>query len=223
MFAIGNVDKEKFERLSEQFHVIFSGGTGIMEQDGSLVIPMNPSGVPDDDTTLDGIISNTAMEEDKMLEIKKSIEEEIEKDGYSDKVKVVLSNEGLEISIQDVVLFNSGDAEVLNSVSPLLVQISGVLNGLDNSIRIAGHTDNVPIYNAKYRSNWDLSAMRAINIMNFMVEKGGLQPQRFSIEGYGQYSPKYDNATEEGRAKNRRVEIFLIRKYPVDDKKNIDS
>lgn len=93
-----------------------------------------------------------------------------------------------------------------------------MLNGLNNNIIIAGHSDNVPIHNEKFRSNWDLSATRAINVMNFMVENGGINPDNFSIQAYGEYKPKYDNSTEEGRARNRRVEIFIARKYQLDSK-----
>jgi chemotaxis protein MotB len=145
--------------------------------------------------------------------MKKSLEEEIQKGGYADKVKVALSDEGLDISMQDVVLFNSGDADVIPAVYPLLKQISSILNNLDNSIKVAGYTDNVPIKNSKFRSNWDLSAMRAINVMNFMVDTGGLNSKNVSIQAYGERMPKFDNTTEEGRAKNRRVEIIIIRKY----------
>jgi chemotaxis protein MotB len=192
MFAMSQVDKEKFEQTSQQFNVIFSG-----------------TSFPATSTT----VNNITIEEDKMIEIKESIEEEIRDNEYSDKVKVLLNNEGLEISIQDVVLFNSGDAEVLEGISPLLLQISRTLNGLNNNIKVVGHTDNIPIHNEKFRSNWDLSAMRAVNVMGFLIDQGGLDPKRFSFQGYGQYSPKFDNSTAEGRGKNRRVEIFLIRKF----------
>jgi chemotaxis protein MotB len=214
MFAISSVDKEKFERLSQQLHVVFAGGSGMSSSDGSSVIPMLPSGGK---APSEAGVSKAEAEEDKMIEIRKKIEEEITSEGYSEKVRVGLGKEGLEISIQDVALFQSGEAEVLRSVSPLLLHISKLLAGLDNPIRIAGHTDNVPIQTAKFQSNWDLSAMRAINVMNFLTDQGGLDPERFSIQGYGQYSPKYDNATAEGRAKNRRVEIILIRKYPAEN------
>ncbi len=219
MFAMSNVDKEKYEKLSQQFNIVFSDGSGVMEKDGSSIIPMQQPVMP----VTAPAVSNPAMEEDTMVQIKRSIEEEIDKDGYSDKVKVELNNEGLEISIQEVVIFNSGDAEVFENVSPLLLKVSKVLNGLDNNIKVVGHTDTIPIYNQKYRSNWDLSVMRAINVMTFLVEKGNLQPERFSVQGYGQYSPRYDNSTEEGRAKNRRVEIFLVRKYPLNSNNSSNS
>lgn len=209
MFAISSVDKAKFEQLSEQLTVIFSGGSGLMEQNGESPITM--------EQPVTATANNTAIEEDKMTAIKEGIEEKIKNSEYSDRVRVALNNEGLEIAIQDVVLFNSGEAEVLEKVFPLLLQISNMLNSLDNSIKVVGHTDNVPIRTEKFRSNWDLSVMRAINVMHFMVDQGGARPERFVIQGYGQYSPKYDNSTEEGRAKNRRVEIIIIRKYPLEE------
>ncbi|MGI6712618.1 MAG: flagellar motor protein MotB [Bacillota bacterium] len=212
MFAMSQIDKEKFEKFSRQFNVIFSGEGEVLDGAGNAYVAMqNPSPA---DTS-----ANNAIEEDKMNEIKKSLEEEIEKKGYSDKVKVVLNKEGLEISIQEVVLFNSGDAEVLKEVNPLLLHISKMLYGLDNNIKITGHTDNLPINNEKFRDNWDLSAIRAINVMNFMVNEGGIQPEKLSIQAYGEYKPKYDNSTEDGRARNRRVEIFIIRKYPLNSTK----
>ncbi len=219
MFAMSKVDKEKFEKLSEQFSIIFAGGSGNMEKDGNSVIPLENSGQKNNNSGL----SNSQIEEDKMEEIKRSIDKEINSEGYGDRVKVSISKEGLEISIQDVVLFDSGDAKVLKGVSPLLMQIAKTLSDLDNSIKVVGHTDNRPINNGKFRSNWDLSAMRAINVMNFLIDQGKLQPKRFSIQGYGQFLPKYDNSTEDGRSKNRRVEIFLIRKYPSESETGIQD
>lgn len=210
LFSISNVDKAKSEKLGQQFNDMFLGGSGMLEKDGESVIPMEQPGMP----VTKPASNNSSIEEDTMNEIKRKIEQEIRDNGYSDKVKVIHGKEGLEISIQDVILFNSGDAEILNEVYPLLLEISKILKDMDNTIKIDGHTDNIPISPEKFRSNWELSSMRAINVMNFWVERGGLRPERFKVQGSGQYSPKYDNSTEEGRAKNRRVEISIIRKYP---------
>ena len=201
MFAMGQTDKVKLKAMSEQFNIIFAGGSGVMQSDGNSVIPMEAS--------------PGQAEYDKMTEVKKMLEEEITKEGYSDKVKVDLNNDGLQISIQDAVLFNTGEAEVINNLSPLLLEISKMIQGLDNQIKVAGYTDNVPIKNDKFRSNWDLSAMRAINVMNFMVNSGTISADKVSIQAYGEYMPKSENTTEAGRAKNRRVEIIVARKYPV--------
>jgi chemotaxis protein MotB len=215
MFALGQTDKAKFQALSRQFNIIFAGGTGVMQQDGSSMIPMDGEG---GQNTTTGVY-NTKTEEDKMAEIKKMLEQEIGKEGYTDKVKVNLTSEGLEITIQDAVLFNSGEAEIRGDVSALLSKLSDMLHDLDNKVKIVGHTDNVPISTSKFRSNWDLSAMRAINVMNYMIRSTGITADRASIEAHGEYAPKYDNNTEDGRAKNRRVEIIVIRKYPAEENK----
>lgn len=224
MFAMSKVDQEKMEKLAEQFSVIFSGGSGFMEKEGNSFIPMDKKGVSNNTAiptstakATDSKKSKASIEDDQMNDIKKSIEKEINKKGYADNVKLVLNGEGLEVSIQDVVLFNSGDAEIKKDVYPLLLEITKIIMNLDNSIRIVGHTDNIPIKTSKFRSNWDLSAFRAINVMNFMIDKGKMSSKRLSIQAYGEYKPKFDNSTADGRAKNRRVEIFIVRNYPLPD------
>ena len=209
MFAMAQVDEEKFQEVSKQFNIIFAGGTGVMENSGSHAVSIEEI----NQTGIEGL-TNTQIEENTMSEIKSKLEAEIEKEGYADKVNVGLSDEGLDISIQDVVLFNSGNAEVLDGVSKLLVHISNMLTNLNNQIKIVGYTDNVPIKNGQYRDNLDLSSMRALNVRRFMVDTGKLKPENLSIQAYGEYRPKASNDTEEGRAQNRRVEISIVRQYP---------
>jgi chemotaxis protein MotB len=98
-----------------------------------------------------------------------------------------------------------------------------MIKNLDNEIIVSGHTDNVPINNQKFHSNWDLSYARALNVMNFMVDKGQLVPNRFSIRAYGKFRPKYDNSTSAGRAKNRTVDILIVRKYKTNSNSNSNS
>jgi len=202
MFAMSKIDNEKASKLSGEFNSIFTGS--------SAILPEGQTGTP--------AVTNNVIEENAMNEIKDELNEEIKKDGYSGNVKVELNEEGLKISIESVVLFHSGDANVIDEVKPLLLEISSLLSGLDNKVKIVGHTDNIPIKNSNFRSNWDLSAMRAINVMNYIVDVGGVNPKNLSIEAYGEQLPKYDNTTEENRSKNRRVEIFIIRKYEAPSK-----
>ncbi|WP_326513325.1 flagellar motor protein MotB [Clostridium intestinale] len=207
MFAMSKVDQDKFKSISRGFNSVFSGGNGIMDGSGSPA-------------SIEEIVTNETMEENQMNDVKSMIEEEITSSGYGDKVKVDLNSAGLNIIIQDAVLFNSGDASILKDVEPLLNQVAKSLKTLNNEIEIVGHTDNVPIKNSKYDSNLDLSSSRAINVLNYMVSVGGLNPSHMSTRAYGEYKPKYDNSTEEGKTKNRRVEIFVVRNYPVDNDKS---
>jgi chemotaxis protein MotB len=205
MFAMSKVDTEKFKKLSQQFNVIFSGGSGVMTDSGGnsgVVLPVDTSKK-----------SNSTVEQDAMTEVRNKLSKEIKSAGYIDKIGVDLNSEGLIISIQDTVIFNPEEAVILSKFDPVLIQISNMIKKLDNDIRISGHTDNVPIKSGKFRSNWDLSYMRASNVMNLMVGGGHLKPDRFSIQACGEYKPKYDNSTEVGRAKNRRVDILIVRKY----------
>ncbi|OBR89681.1 MULTISPECIES: flagellar motor protein MotB [Clostridium] len=211
MFAISKIDQEKLAKISQQFNVIFSGEKSIQNTGGSSTNQFIETGQSTDKPDE----SAGKTEQYTMNEIKKTLDAKIKQDGYDGKVKVEISKDGLGISIQEAVLFNSGDAEVLTHIHPLLISISEMIENLDNNIRIAGHTDNVPIHNSKFRSNWDLSAMRAINVMNFMVKSGGINITKVSIQAYSEYQPKSTNLTKEGRDQNRRVEIFIVRKYPL--------
>lgn len=204
MFAMSQVDKAKLQKVSSQFNIIFAGGNGIMQSNSGTIASIDQSSS-----------SASSIEQDTMTSLKSTLDKEISNNGYSDQIKVAVNKDGLDISIEAVALFTSGDAAVLNNVTPLLLKISNMLKKLDNDIKIAGYTDNKPINNSRFRSNWDLSSIRAINVMTYMVNKGGLNPKNVSIQAYGEYNPKYDNLTEASRAKNRRVEIFVARKYPV--------
>ena len=211
MFAMSQVDKAKLKSISKQFNIAFAGGSGVLTADGNSTVVINDSAAQEK--------NNGMVEQDKMTEIKYMLEQDIKSSGYEDTMKVELNDEGLNISIQDTVLFNSGEADILSKFSPVLNQISDMVKDLDNDIRVCGHTDNVPISNSKFRSNWDLSYMRASNVMNYMVSSGHVAPNKFSIQSYGEYRPKYSNSTEDGKAKNRRVEILIVRKYPVEHQK----
>ncbi|ADL52768.1 flagellar motor protein MotB [Clostridium cellulovorans] len=212
MFAMSKLDNQKVSQVSQQLNAIFAGGSGIIQSSsGADSSSIANAIVEAAQEAAAKAAAGNAEEENKMHELKAKLDQEIAREGYSDKVITELNKDGLYISIQDVILFNSGDANVLKEVSPLLTEISHLIRDIDNRIRIVGHTDNVPISTVKFRSNWDLSAMRAINVMNFMVDTGKLNPEKVSIQAYGEYMPRFDNSTAENRARNRRVEIFIIR------------
>ncbi|MGL5353838.1 MAG: flagellar motor protein MotB [Clostridium sp.] len=205
MFAMSKVDAEKFKKVSAGMNNAFMGGSSALGE-GDAEAPID-----------EVILTNGQIEEQAMNDIKLQVENSLNNDGYSDKVEVSINDDGLQINIKDVILFDSAKADIKNNSNNLLIDIAHAIKGLDNDIKVIGHSDNRPINNSEFVSNWDLSAMRAINIMQFMTSSGGLAPENVSIEAYGEYKPKYDNSTEEGRAGNRRVEVSIIRKYPVDN------
>lgn len=127
------------------------------------------------------------------------------------KLKTSLTEEGLAITILNDILFDSGSAEVRPQDRQLAKEISQMLvMNPPRNIIISGHTDNVPIHNAQFSSNWELSVMRAVNFMKLLLENPKLDPRLFSAKGYGEFKPVASNDTPEGRMKNRRVEILIL-------------
>jgi chemotaxis protein MotB len=116
---------------------------------------------------------------------------------------------GVVISFQANVLFNPGEAEIRTTSYPTLDIVANILAATPNNILVMGHTDNIPVRNKRYSSNWELSMYRASNVQKYFVEHRGITPKRFGVGGYGDTRPQATNDTREGRAKNRRVEVIL--------------
>lgn len=116
----------------------------------------------------------------------------------------------LVIELNSGLLFASGSATATQSARVVLAEISKIINPINNFLRIRGYTDNIPIANELFASNWELSVARATSVLR-VLESTGTLPQRMVIEGYGEYAPSADNRTAAGRAANRKVEIAISR------------
>jgi chemotaxis protein MotB len=136
--------------------------------------------------------------------------EEIEKQ----EIAVTESEQEISVSFLDRILFDFGSASITPQGTEVLTRVGEILRKSHSErIRIVGHTDNVPIaseYQHLFPSNWELSAARAAAVARFFQGESGLEPERMEIVGYSLYNPRASNETEEGRARNRRVEILLI-------------
>lgn len=131
--------------------------------------------------------------------------------GFSpDELTVEMKNGKVYVSMSDKLLFKSGDANVEAKGKEALKKLAEVLNkNADVSIAIEGHTDNVPIKTAIYKDNWDLSAARATNVVRLLTDEYQMDAHRLTASGKGEYFPVADNASVEGKAKNRRTEVVL--------------
>ncbi len=128
----------------------------------------------------------------------------------SDELTVEMKNGKVYVSLSDKLLFKSGSADVEEKGMEALKKLAEVLNkNTDVDVLIEGHTDNVPIKTAQFQDNWDLSTARATNIVRLLNETHKVNAKRLTAAGRGQFMPKGDNATADGRAKNRRTEIIL--------------
>ena len=123
---------------------------------------------------------------------------------------------GIVIALDDKLCFRPGEAEIQAAAIDMFTKVAGILSRHNNRILLEGHTDSVPIHNAQFRSNWELSTARSIAVMELMERSAGIPGQRFLIGGSADNAPVSTNETEQGRAHNRRVEIVVLDAPPAD-------
>jgi len=143
----------------------------------------------------------------------KDISQSLKKWSDSGDVKIRSSNKWVDIEIGSSVLFRSGSATLSSRALQVLEPLSYQLLGNDKPIYVLGYSDNIPIYTQKYSSNWELSAARAVSVVNVFTSLG-IDASQLGAIGYGEQRPIADNATAEGRSKNRRV---VVRVFTSDD------
>jgi len=136
----------------------------------------------------------------------KALGKEIERQ----EVELRMTPEGFVISLHELGFFNSGQARLLPGATDKVKRIAAVLMQYGLDMRVEGHSDNVPIHNDQYGSNWELSTARAMAVAMMLIDESGVDPQRMSIAGYAQYHPVASNDTPEGRQANRRVDIVVV-------------
>jgi chemotaxis protein MotB len=124
-------------------------------------------------------------------------------------IKVTQSSQGVHITIGDPALFESGKADIKPAALPVLQEIVRIIGTGDESIRVEGHTDNVPIHTAQFGDNWELSIGRAMAVVKYFRSRDVIDPGRLRPVGCGEFHPLASNETEAGRSMNRRVEIYI--------------
>lgn len=142
--------------------------------------------------------------------VRRSISEAISQSGMEKFIDIEEDSHWLSININSGLLFAEGSASVLAASRPVIGKIAVTISNINNYIRIRGYTDDSFIPNGIFRNSWDLSANRAVSVLE-ELEKAGINPERMAIEAFGQFSPKYSNKTAAGRSLNRKVVIAISR------------
>ncbi len=153
---------------------------------------------------------SAAAEAQEFSQIKKEVQDNLQGYGAKNEVQLTINERGLVISLKEAGFFPSGTAKVDAQALPLLDKIATSISHYANTIRIEGHTDNVPVNSPAFPSNWELSTARANSIVHYLIDKHGFKGAKLSVTGYGEYRPIADNATDAGRKLNRRVDIVML-------------
>lgn len=121
-----------------------------------------------------------------------------------------IEQRGIVISLPQAVLFPPGQARIDREALSLVEEIADAIRSIPNRISLIGHTDGTPIRNKRFRSNWELSVARSVELLETLTREFGIREDRLSVASFGPYQPKTTNGTREGRAENRRVEIIIL-------------
>lgn len=231
MYASSNVDKAKYQKIAKSFNQAFGGtastfkgGTGVLNGSNSVGSTDsksdNGSNSSSPSDTFNPIASTSSAETAKLQGLKAQIDKYLSDNKLQSSVTTNIEDRGLIVSLKDSLLFDKGKADVKAEYTSKLVTIGKMLNSIDNYIRIEGNTDNDPISTSQFRSNWELSTSRATNVVEILIAQSNVSPARLSSVGYGEYRPVASNSNDDGKAKNRRVDIVIMNdKYsPVESK-----
>ncbi len=213
LFATASVDAQKLEQMAQSFNAAFNGSPSLFDNQASIAESQNgtPTDIPSSASEAN---KDQAMEAVQLNEVKKKLDDYIKNNSLGGVLQTSLTEDGLVIRIQDSALFSSGQANLLPESQRWAGVIAKMLATLPQAIIVSGYTDNVPINTSEFPTNWDLSSKRALNFMKFLLaEDPNLNPERFSAIGFGEYHPAAVNTTNEGRAKNRRVELLIRKQY----------
>ncbi|MBQ2381183.1 MAG: OmpA family protein [Succinivibrio sp.] len=153
--------------------------------------------------------------------VRRSISEAISQAGMEKYIDIEEDSHWLSININSGLLFAEGSASVLAASRPVIGKIAVTISNINNYIRIRGYTDDSFIPNGIFRNSWDLSANRAVSVLE-ELEKAGINPERMAIEAFGQFSPKYSNKTSAGRSLNRKV-VIAISRYAMERKPVLEN
>jgi chemotaxis protein MotB len=215
MFASSQTDKAKAKQVSDSVSEALAGGGitaavhevlgGTVDEKGQGNAMMKGPGGTQRATS--GPAPAQAVE---LLPSMRYLSKELEAEIKTGKIQLNLQTRGLVVSLREAAFFPSGEDAVDPATYPSLEKVAKVLASLPNSVRLEGHTDSVPIHTARFRNNWELSSARAIAMLGLFTEKFAIPHTRLAVGGYADTVPADSNATPEGRAKNRRVDVTIL-------------
>ena len=205
LFTMSTIDTKKIG----EFQYALQSGLGILKAGKQASISVSQSQPIDDmshiRTQAEG--GDTRQESRSSRKLASAVRKLVEADLG---IQVTHSDEGTRLAFADQVLFDFGKDAINPEGFPFLDKIAQALKNVPYSLRVEGHTDNVPIQTKRFPSNWELSIARAVNVVKYFAQVSDIDPQRLSAVGYGESRPVVQNDTLSNRAKNRRVEILLL-------------
>ena len=202
LFSMSSIEVEKFQAAAASLQEAFG-------DQSAGVLPGSPQVAEPDSTPL-VLAAGTEAVANVMEDIGNILEQFVVETGLQEQVAVTIDDRGVFLRIEDRALFTAGSATIGPGNEELLESLSTILTAIRVPVIVSGHTDDRPIRSRVFQSNWELSAARAAGVARGLVQRG-LSPDNITAEAYGEYRPVATNDTPEGRAQNRRVEVYYSR------------
>lgn len=214
MYALSNVDAQKFAAIAEALSRALGGGGGMVLNYPGPSIVQGSAGRQQADRLKELQDLQRAVqagEAARMEQVAARLQERLEREGLAGRVTVSVEERGVVITFLDTVLFPIGSDELTPRARELLGRVGQELRVLPNYVRVEGHTCDLPINNRRFPSNWELSVARATSVVQALIRDAGIPPARLSATGYGEYRPRVPNDSEAHRRLNRRVDLVVLR------------
>jgi chemotaxis protein MotB len=223
LFSMRSEDEAKATAMMESLYTAFNS-ISVFDTDSGGQTPSNNSNtsnviIPDEipepeeevepESEPEKEVEGNVVEE-QLQELMAKLQKYVDENGLEAEISLTDLQEGIQITLKDKIVFDSGSNKLKSEFIPTLNDIATMLSTLEQPIVIEGHTDNKPINNSKFPSNWELSASRALSVLHYFQGKG-IDPHLLRFSGYGEYQPLYPNDSAKNREANRRVNITVLR------------
>jgi chemotaxis protein MotB len=195
MYAMSSVDAKKLAAVAQALQVAFVDSS-------HQKAPARGRGV------LEGVL-RSGITERSTAELETLVSRELAAELAAHRLELIVDRRGVTLSVPEAGTFATGRDELSEAAHDLVGRIAATLDRFPNAVRVEGHTDDVPIHNVRFTSNWDLSAARASRVVEFLIARG-LEPDRLSATGYAEFHPRVANRSPESRASNRRIDLVIL-------------
>ncbi|MFN0169627.1 MAG: flagellar motor protein MotB [Bryobacteraceae bacterium] len=217
MFASSQADKGKAKQMSESIRKALEEDQFAAAMQGILGGTVGDKGPGNRMMKGPGGVEKGTAEAPKpgpveLAPSRELLERQLDREIKSGMLQVNMEPRGLVVSLRQAAFFPSGGDSIDPNTYAVLQKVAGVIDKLPNKVRLEGHTDSVPIHNAKFRSNWELSSARGVAMLQ-LLSRYGIPERRLSVGGYAETTPIDTNETDKGRARNRRVDIVILNEY----------
>ena len=218
LYTVSDINPAKLAAAQSSLRAAFESPDAAVDSAGpkdhapgtpATALPPEVQGPESSDSGDEAVATKQAAAAKALDEVRTRIEQELAGAISAGQLELGADDRGLVLSLPESATFPVASADVTSTAQSVIDRVATTLEPLDVAVRIEGHTDDTPIRTAKYSSNWELSTARASAVVaRFIAQR--MDPRRLSAAGYGEFHPRSSNATADGRASNRRVDVIVI-------------